>query len=146
MGSDGQIAHGISLAVSDGTSTTTVGNITSIGGPDQSRDAIDISTMDSTNKIREFLPGLIDSGEASIDLNYDSGDGGNADSLQTLLTATVMTWTIKWAESTTTSSCSSIACAGFITRLGYAIPLGDKITQSLGVKFTGAHTFTDVPT
>ncbi len=61
--SDGTIGFGASLVVCDTTAfttVTTVGNIQSITGPGQTRDSVDYSTMSSTSKFREFLPGMWD--------------------------------------------------------------------------------------
>jgi len=141
--SDGQTGYGASLAASDGTATTTFGNIISISGPNQERDSVDISTMDSTSKWREFLPGMLNSGELTAELNYDSTAAGTANDLSVALTSGTQTWTISFGESATASNCSSFACVGFMTGLGYAIPFDDKVTQSVSLKFTGAPTYTD---
>ncbi len=143
--SAGVHGYGTVLKVHEGTNVayTTIGNITSISGPDQSRDSIDISTMDSTNKFREFLPGMIDAGELTAELNYDSSSGGVASSLDTLArsTATNLNWVIEFNDGETPSS---FECAGHITRLGYAIPFDDKVTQSVTIKLSGEPTYTDL--
>jgi len=133
--SDGTHGHGTTLA---GAVAGTIGNIISVSGPDQSKDSIDISTMDSTNKWREFIPGMLDAGEVSFDVNYDGSASGNADALNTALTAAADTWTITFPDT------STWACSGFITGLGHAIPFDDKITQSVTIKFSGTPTYTDV--
>jgi len=144
--SDGMHGHGVTLKVNDGTSTTTIGNITSISGPDMSRDSIDKSSMDSTSKWREFIPGMLDSGEVTVEVNYDGADSGTANDLDVKKTATALTWIINFGDSTTTSetNSSNFSASGFITGLGYAIPFDDKISQSVTLKFTGSPTYTDI--
>ena len=132
--SDGTHGHGTSLSCGG----TAVGNIISLSGPDQSRDSIDISTMDSTSKWREFIPGMIDAGEVTLDLNYDGSAAGTANLLAAHLTSTAETWLVTFPDTSTWSS------SGFMTALGHAIPFDDKITQSVTVKFTGSPTYTDV--
>ena len=130
--------HGITLT---GGTVGAVGNIISISGPDQSRDSIDISTMDSTSKAREFIAGLWDAGEVSVELNYDGTNVATANSLSTAFQlGTAETWTIVFPDT------STWAASGFITSLGHAIPHDDKVTQSLTIKFTGVATFTDAAT
>ena len=147
--SDADHGHGAILTFAPTTataSTTAIGNIITIGGPDQSRDAIDKSTMDSTNKWREFINGMIDAGEVTLDVNYDGAASGTANDLNTLATSTsVYEVKIVVNDHTTASNCSNWKCNGFITSLGHAIPFDDKITQSVGIKFTGAPTYTDIP-
>ncbi len=134
--SDGTHGHGTVLAIG----ATTIGNIISITGPGQARDSIDISTMDSTSKFREFIPGMLDAGEATFDVNYDPASGQTANDLNTLLTASAETITITFPPSGGTSSW---VCSGFITGLGFAVPFDDKITQPITIKFSGVPTYTD---
>ncbi len=133
--SDGQHGHGTTLT---GGSTGLIGNVISMSGPSQVRDSLDISTMDSTSKFREFISGMIDAGEVTFDVNYDGAAGGTANDLNTALTAATETWTIAFPDT------STWACSGFITGLGFADPFDDKITQSVTIKFTGVPTYTDV--
>lgn len=133
--SDGIHGYGASLSIGG----TDVGNIISISGPDQARDSIDISTMDSSNKFREFIPGMLDSGEITVELNYDGTAAGTADALNTLKTASALTVLVTFQGTAT----STFSCSGFITALGHAIPFDDKVTQSLGLKLTGSATYTD---
>ncbi len=134
--SDGSHGHGAVLSIGG----TTIGNVMSITGPNQTRDSIDISTMDSASKQKEFIPGMLDAGEATFDVNYDSASGATANDLNTLLTATAETVTLTYPPTNATSSWS---CSGFITALGFASPFDDKITQSVTIKFTGVPTYTD---
>jgi len=134
--SDGIHGHGAILTIGE----TAVGNIISISGPNEARDSVDISTMDSTTKFREFIPGMLDTGEVTVELNYDGTAAGTANYLNTWKTNTAATVLITLYNGTVTSSFSS---SGFITALGHAIPFDGKVTQSLGLKFTGSPTYTD---
>jgi len=64
---------GAALAVdwAGGTSYVAIGQVRDIDGPSISRDSIDVSSQDSTNGWREFLPGLADAGEWSFDVLFD---------------------------------------------------------------------------
>jgi len=124
--------HGHSTTLSIGA--TAIGQILSISGPNQTRDAIDISNMGSTSKWKEYIPGMLDAGECTLDVVYDGTSV--ASSLSSLLTATANTITITFPDSGTW------AASGFITSLGHSIPYEDKVTQSVGIKFTGASTAT----
>lgn len=133
--SDGSHGHGASFTIG----ATTVANIIAITGPDQTKDPIDISTMDSTSKFREFIGGMLDAGEITFEINYDGSAAGTTDALNTLYVATATeTMTVTFPDT------SLWAAVGFITALGHAVPFDDKITQSLTVKLTGVPTYTDV--
>ena len=144
--SDGQHGHGVTLKAvvltnyTEATQHTAIGNIMSIGGPSQGKDPIEISTMDSTTKFREFIPGMMDAGELTCDINYDGAAAGTGDDLNTLYlsTATDLAWVITFLDT------SEYRCVGFITALGHTIPFDDKVTQSVGIKLSGVPTFTDV--
>ena len=143
--SAGILGHGATLTVDATTnftagSLTTIGDITSMGGPDHARDSIDKSTMDSTNKWREFIPGMLDGGEVSVDLNYDGAAAGEASKLNAYLTNATQYWRITLYDHTTASNRSRITFAGFMTKLGHAIPFDDKVTQSMTLKVDGAPT------
>ena len=129
--STGIHGHGTTLTIGG----TAVGNIMSISGPNITRDSIDISTMDSTSKMREFIPGMIDNGEVSVDLNFDGTTISAL--LAAQLTATAQAIVITMSDTDTATWTGT----GFITSLGHAIPFDDKVTQSVGLKFTGALTY-----
>lgn len=134
--SDGTHGHGSTLA---GGTAGTIGNIISMGGPNQTRDSIDISTMDSSSKWREFIPGMLDAGEMTFECNYDGVSEETGNDLNTALAdATPEEWTI------TLSDTSTWVCTGFVTALGFGSPFDDKLTQSVTIKFTGAPVYTDV--
>lgn len=50
---------------------TAIANATNISGPNLSRNTIDVTAHDSPNRHMEFVGGLINPGEVSIDINYD---------------------------------------------------------------------------
>ncbi len=146
--SDSLHGHSSSVLISSTThptNGTALGNIISIGGPELSRDGLDISTMDSASKYREFLPGMIDAGEVTIELNYDGTAGGTANLLSEYLASSVNTAIIiRFGDHATPSSESHWDCLGSITALGNAIPFDDKVTQSVTIKLSGVATYTDL--
>ena len=126
----------MATAVASGTA---IANIISISGPDQTRDSIDISTMDSSAKFREFIPAMADAGEVTIELNYVAAQ---AATLDTYLknSSTSQYWMIRFNDHTTEESKSQWISQGYMTALGHAIPFDDKITQSATFKFSGVPT------
>lgn len=154
--SDGLHGHNSQLyasLVTNPTSFTNIGNVISITGPSQTRDAIEKSTMDSTSKFREFIPGMLDAGETTFDVNYDGSAAGNANTLDGLLrnTNTAMTFWINFWDGTSSTAISNftqhsyITAPGLMTALGHAIPFDDKITQPITIKLSGVPTFSDLP-
>lgn len=74
MTTGADIGHGSSFAISDDQTTggvfTAVAGVTSITPPNYTRDAIEHTDMASPSEAREYLAGLIDAGEVTIELNY----------------------------------------------------------------------------
>lgn len=67
-------AFGTELRRGDGATSevfTAIANVTNVGGPSLSRSTIDVTSHDSPNQWMEFLGGLKDAGEVSLDVNYD---------------------------------------------------------------------------
>ena len=126
--------HGHGATLSIGTTPTAIANIISISGPEIQRDSIDISTMDSGTKHREFIPGMIDSGEITAELNFDGTTVAAMLKAQTTASATTIALTIPDGDGSTNKS--TYAGTGFITALGHAIPFDDKVTQTVGIKLT----------
>ena len=68
----GLSAFGTKLMLGSSFSTGSgflVGNLTNISGPSISVDTIDVSAHDSSDAYREFVAGLIDAGEISVEGN-----------------------------------------------------------------------------
>lgn len=125
--------HGTTLA---GGTAGTIGNILSVDIGGRARDSLDSSDMDSTDKFREFISGMADEGDLTVEVNYDGANAGIADALDTAYQlGTAETWTITWPDG------STFVCSGFITSLGVATPFEDKITQSLTIKLSGKGTY-----
>ncbi len=159
--SDGEHGHGSIIYASlttDPTNMTAIGNVISITGPTQTRDAIEKSTMDSTSKFREFIPGMLDAGEITFDVNYDgsaSGDavflgGTNASTGLLKTNNTALIYTIGFYDGTDTTAVANIyshstwQSKGLMTALGHGIPFDDKIIQSVALKLTGVPTYAPI--
>jgi predicted secreted protein len=50
---------------------TAIGNVTNVSGPEIERETYDVTAHDSVSGWREFIGGLKDGGEVSIEVNYD---------------------------------------------------------------------------
>lgn len=119
---------------------TTVANVTNISGPNRTRAVIDVTAHDSTDGWMEFLGGLKDGGEVSLEINYDPAESTHAlDSdfdddeprnyrLVILPdTADEHTW----------------ALTGILTELGDEFPYDDKMGRTMTIKVSGKPTLTD---
>jgi len=113
---------------------TTIANVTSIGGPARTRETIDVTAHNSPDQYMQYIGGLKDGGEVSLEINYDPSetthdldddfDDTVARNYQIIIlpdTEDEHTWAI----------------AGILTELGDEFPHDDKMTRAMTVKITG---------
>lgn len=70
------IGYGTIVSVEDGASPGgffDLGEVTNVTPPNESVDQVDATHMQSPGRTREFIQGLIDPGEMSLDLNHIPG-------------------------------------------------------------------------
>jgi len=123
--------------LSPGTVFETIANVTNIGGPERTRETIDVTSHDSPGQWMEFIGGLKDGGEISLDINYDPTelthdiDDDFDDDVPRNYRIVMLpdtedehTWTIK----------------GIMTNIGDEFPYDDKMGRSITIKVTGKPT------
>lgn len=71
-------AFGIQLQRGDGATPTeafaAIAKVTNVSGPEIERETYDVTAHDSVDGWREFIGGLKDGGEVSLEVNYDPRD------------------------------------------------------------------------
>ncbi len=115
---------------------TTIAEVTSISGPSLSADSIDVTTMDTTTRYREFIQGLLDGGEVSFDLMFYPGDAGQAAMYTAFGAGTDSTYIITFP----TAVGATWTFDGFPTACGNEIPMDEAITQSWTIKLSTSPT------
>jgi predicted secreted protein len=128
-----------------GTNQTNLAQILDITGPGFEVDDIDTSNMDSANRAREFIAGMIDGGEVTFDVVYAKAQmtilkglvGGNT------TTTNNDSFELELSDRTATNGTGSVfAFAGYVSGLEPQAPFEDKVTASVTVKVSGEVTFT----
>ncbi len=116
-----------------------VGKLTSINGIEIAVDSVEVTTHDSADNYKEFIPGLIDAGEVSIEGNFDYTDTAGQHALLTDANSrTSRTGVITFPSSTG----ATWTFTGFATN----VKIGDASTDgvipfSATIKITGKPTF-----
>jgi predicted secreted protein len=110
---------------------TAIAEINSIDGPNMTRATIDVTSLDSTGGYREFIASFRDAGQVVLNMNFtrdgydqmkDYYESSSSRNYQIVLTDTGAT---------------TFDFAAFVTDLGMAIPMDDKVTASVTLKITG---------
>ena len=137
MATNADIGHGSSFAIGDGATPTeafvAVAEVTSITPPSDSVDVIDVTHMASPSNTREFIQGLTDPGEVSIDINFTPGSGSDT-AIQAKRGAGTGNYQITFPGGTVWTF------AAFLTGYEPAVPVDDKMTATVTFKVTSTYT------
>lgn len=119
-----------------------VAELTSISGPTETMDTIDLTSHDSADAFREFVAGLRDGGEITIEGNFIKGDDTGQITMHTDFQAgTAQTFIIKmpgWASK------PEFRGTGLVTAFSTDYPFDGKISFSATIKVTGKPVLTVV--
>lgn len=123
---------------SDGTSGgafSTVGELLSLSGPGIARDTIDATHSASPERWREFISGLKDAGEISLEVNFVPGNATTTAALSDINTDTAGYYKLTFPDAT------EWAFAAFMTGVEVSDPIDDKMTATFTLKLTGKPAF-----
>lgn len=123
---------GTTLARGDGAEPevfATLAGVSNITGPGISRETLDVTAHDSPDGYREFLGGIKDPGEVSVDVNYDPAVHDVwVDDLDDV---DPRSYEMTFPDGTVW------AFAGFLTAFEPSAPFDDKLSASATFKVTG---------
>lgn len=137
-------AFGTALQRSDMASSPTfteIANVSTISGPSISRNTYDVTSHDQTDAYMEFIGGLKDAGEVSLELNWDPATEATHDDSTGLLADLEDTdprdYKLVFPDGTTEWAFSAI-----LTSFEPDHPVDGKITASATFKLSGKPTLT----
>jgi hypothetical protein len=136
-----RIGYGTTFTVGDGGSPevfTELAEVTNVTGPAVVRETHDATHMGSPNRYREFVAGLVDGGEVTVDMNYVAGGA-----TEILLNACLEQVAARNYRITTPNT-EVLAFSGFCTAKSAAIPLDDLMTLSATFKVSGDPAFMSI--
>jgi predicted secreted protein len=113
-----------------------IAEINSITGPNMTRDFIDVTSLDSTGGYREFIAGFRDGGEITLEMNFTAA--GFNDLKDDYESDVIQTYSIVLSDNAATT----LTFSGFVTSLGIAVPIDDKVTCNVTIKISGQVTIT----
>jgi hypothetical protein len=132
MATNAGIAYASTFGILNGSSYTNVAEVTSITPPQYSRDAIEATHHGSPNTYREYVPGMIDGGEVSLEINYIPS---NADVIITAVQAGTGQFKI------THPNAISVTFNAIVTAYSPETPLDGKMNAKVTFKVTGRPTW-----
>ena len=136
------IGHGTTLGILNGTVYNDIGKITSLAGPSFSADAVDVTNMDSTGQVREFIAGLKDWGEVTFSTVADIDSSGDTTNYySSVITEAKATTTSNWKV--TFPNSVNFTFSALVTGFNIPANTGDAISTDVTLKITGDITWSD---
>lgn len=115
---------------------TKLSEVISVALPNSQQDDVDATHMASPNRRREFVAGLIDDGEGTVELNYIPGSATDA-LIRTAITdgkTRGYKVVLQKADGTTWEVTGSCIVKGYER----SVPIDDRMTATMTVRFTGS--------
>lgn len=113
---------------------TTLAEVTNVTPPGLSRDTHDASHTQSPNSYREFISGMIDGGEVTLEINFVPGSATTALLLADLDLPTAGTYRVVFPDDETWTF------SALMTGLESEAPIDDKMTATATYKVSGKPT------
>ena len=126
----GVFANGATLTLG----SDLIAELTSITGPSMAVDPIDVTSHDSADKYRQFVAGLKDAGEITVEGNLISAVQGN------YLVANITSGAEEDVIIAFGAGPATFTCKGFCTGFEPDAPHDDKLSFSASFKITGKPT------
>lgn len=114
----------------------TIGEVTSISGPDVSLDMIDATHIESADQWEELIPGIRRTGEISIECAMLPDNNPQINVLAHLVAGATKNFKIDVAGTT-----KNWTFSGYVVGVGQAIPFDGKMTRTIRVRATGKPAF-----
>lgn len=111
---------------------TTMAEVLSISGPNETRETLDVTNMDSPNNTREKILALKDSGSVTFDMNF-LGTNAQQNQLKTDMDA----GTLRNFKIVMPGTVRTFAFAALVTELSKDFPVDSQITASVTLEISG---------
>lgn len=131
----GKHGFGAKFFLHNGTDLTEISDVLSVTPPSPTVETIDTTTHGSAGGVREFIAGLIDTGEGSIRINWVPGSASD-----TLLSAAVLSRAVKAWKINVPAGTGTRDFTGDCIVTGYEkddVVIDDKMTAVLTIKASG---------
>lgn len=129
--------YGTKLQLGDGELVETFTDIPGLKDfnlPMGETDQIDVTAHDSPDQTKEYISGLIETGEISFEIFFDP----NNDQHQELVAIKDSGETRNWKVIAPDAELTEFAFAAFVTAIELSFPVEDAVTAEVSIKLSGA--------
>ena len=140
MTTEAQIGYGGSFAIQQtgDASPVVVAEVTNITPPSDQVDILDATNMASPDATREFIIGLRDPGECTLEMNFVPGGAGDT-KIQAVRTARVPVTCVVTFPAIAPADAVTWPFTGTLTGYEPDMPVDDKMTAAVTWKVTGSY-------
>lgn len=132
---DARIGYGTTLEIFHGGVFVEVAEVTNITPGEATTDRVEATHMKSPDRRREYITGLIDSGEATFDINWIPGSATDLLLRDLFTSGDVVNHRITWSNGV------SLTYEASLIGFSKATPIDDRMTATITVAVSGAETW-----
>jgi predicted secreted protein len=135
--SDAILGYGITyeIAAANGNTFHPLGEVSDIELPSDETEEVDVTHYESPNRTREFIAGMINTGDGSFTINWIPGNGTDLLLRDLRISGEVRTHRITFPNAV------YVTFPGFIKGYTPQAPVDDKMSAQFTVKKAGAETW-----
>lgn len=134
MAEDAATGFGIDFQSGNGADPevfATIGEIVDVTPPNVSRDTVEVTHSKSPDKFREFIGGLRDGGEASVDVHWNPSSAKVAELYADLEVDTPKNYRVLFPDT------ANFTVAALITGIEPSTPIDDRMVCTVSFKVSG---------
>lgn len=132
---DARIGYGTTYEINSGSGYVEVAEVIDVTPGESVTDRVDATHMKSPNRRREFISGMIDSGEATFGINWIPGSDTDVLLRNLQTSGQSVQHRITWSNGV------NLVFQGPVTNFGKTTPIDDRMTGSVTVAASGAETW-----
>ena len=143
MASAATIGYGSKLRRGDGATPenfTDIAEVFSIEPPSQESDDVEVTNLDSPNRMKEYIAGMGEPGEVSFEMNFlptHATQDATTGLIEARVSGDVGNWQIEFSDAASTTATFS----GYVKAFQPALAVSDRLTASCTIKVTGPVTW-----
>lgn len=135
-----KLSNGTLLKVGDGASPevfTTIPEVMKLQGPSVRFDLLDVSSHDTPNLFKEWIPGFADGENIGFEMNWRPSNTVHIVIRTSSYAATLKNYKVVYPDTPS----NTVAAAGYVERFSPNADVGKQMTATGQVKITGAPTW-----
>jgi len=137
MATQARLGYGTLLQYRDNGDWKNIAERVTIGGPSHTSDNVEVTNMDSPGGSKEYIPGLADTGEVTLEGNFIPGDAGQQQMLKDQKDRKVRDWRLVFPTADDIEDRHKFSFEAYVQNLDFNYPTQEAMTISATFKLAG---------